>query len=286
MKNIGVTANVGKPRAAEVLRLLCLSAKKHGLELFGPAETAAIAEGIHEVNGKALFSRIEALLALGGDGTMLRAARELDGTDIPIMGINIGSLGFLTSVHEDNVDRALGCLARNDFTTGIRRMAECRAFRDGREIGGYRALNDVVLQNGPSSRVTGLYMEVDGLPVTQYVCDGLIVSTPTGSTGHSLSAGGPILSPEARVLVVSLICPHTLSSRPLVLPDTSVIAVTVAEAVEEILLTVDGQVGRSLIQGDRVEIRTSDRHVRFMHMPGHSQFSVLRQKLHWSGSNV
>jgi len=286
MKNIGVTANVRKPRAAEVVKQLCLSARRHRLKLFGPPETAAIGEGMEAANGKALFRKIEALVALGGDGTMLRAVRELDGLDIPIMGINVGSLGFLTSVQEEDMDKALGCLAGNGFTIGVQRMAECRALRGGAEIGRYHALNDVVLQNGPSSRVIGLNMEVDGQPVTQYVCDGLIVSTPTGSTGHSLSAGGPILSPEARALVVSLICPHTLSSRPLVLPDTSTITVTVAEAVEEILLTVDGQVGMSLKERDLIEVRASDRHVRFMHMPGYSQFAVLRQKLHWSGSNV
>jgi len=286
MKNIGVTANVGKQRAPEVLKRLCHSAKRRGIRLFGPPETAAVGEGIEEARGTELFPKIEALVALGGDGTMLRAVRELDGRDIPIMGINIGSLGFLTSVQEEDIDKAFGCLEKNDFTIGVRRMAECRVLRAGAEIGRYRALNDVVLQNGPSSRVIGLNMAVDGQPVTQYVCDGLIVSTPTGSTGHSLSAGGPILSPDARVLVVSLICPHTLSSRPLVLPDTSAITVTVAEAVEGILLTVDGQVGMDLKEGDVVDVRASDCRVRFMHMPGYSQFAVLRQKLHWSGSNV
>ena len=286
MKRIGVIANLSKPRAAEVLRAVAVSARQHGLRLFADVETARLADGMEPVAGAALFDRVEAVMALGGDGTMLRAVRELDGRDTAIMGLNIGSLGFLTSVQEEDMNRAMLCLAKDDFVTGVRRMAECRVVRGDVEVGRYRALNDVVLQHGPSSRVIGLRLEVDGQQVTEYSCDGLIVSTPTGSTGHSLSAGGPIVSPDTRAFVISLICPHTLSSRPLVLPDTSRIAVEVADASEDIALTVDGQVGRNVSRGDRVTVHLSDRHVRFIHMPGHSYFSVLRQKLHWSGSNV
>jgi NAD+ kinase len=287
MKTLGVTANVSNPRAAEVLHNLASLAPRHGVTLVADRATARLAgKGMAEAAAEGCFGSVEAVIAIGGDGTMLRAVRELDGRDIPIMGLNIGSLGFLTSVQEDDMDKALRCLAENEFTVGVRSMAECRAFDGDDELGRYRALNDVVIRNGPSSRVIGLDLEINRQAVTRYVCDGLIVSTPTGSTGHSLSAGGPIVCPETRAFVISLICPHTLSSRPLVVPDTSAISVTASEAEEAILLTIDGQVGMNLGRGARIDVRVSDRHVSFIHLPGHSQFSVLRQKLHWSGSNV
>jgi len=141
-------------------------------------------------------------MTLGGDGTMLRAVRELDGRDTPIIGVKIGGLGFLTTISEDDVERALRCLARDDFTTSMRAMLDCRVEQRGKKVASYRALNDVVVSSGPSFRVVTLDVSIDGDNVTSYVCDGLIVSTPTGSTGHSLSAGGPILTPETPAFVI------------------------------------------------------------------------------------
>ena len=238
------------------------------------------------VSPERMFESSEAIMALGGDGTMLRAVRELDGRNIPVIGVNIGGLGFLTSVSEENLDRALECLAEDDFVLSKSSIAECAVHRDGSEIAGYRALNDVVISNGPSSRVVTLRVSIDGDEVTSYVCDGLIVSTPAGSTGHSLSAGGPILMPESQVFVISLICPHTLSSRPLVVPDRSEVSIVAAADEEGLLLSVDGQVGMQLQDGDCVTVRRSGSDISFIHLPGHSYFAVLRQKLHWSGSNV
>ncbi|MBM4147487.1 MAG: NAD(+)/NADH kinase [Lentisphaerae bacterium] len=284
MNRIGVTANTAKPRAAEVLRRLACAARVRGIELFALEGTARLTDGITALAPDDFYDRVEALLALGGDGTMLRAVRELGGRDLPVMGLNLGSLGFLTSVQENDMERALDALARGDYRLGTRRMVDCRVVRGALEQGRFHALNDVVIANGDSARVITLGVDVDGERVTEYVCDGLIVSTPTGSTGHSLSAGGPIVSPESCVFVLSLICPHTLSSRPIVIPDSCEVSVEVSESDAGVHMMVDGQVGQDLQPNDRVSIRASERSVRFVHLPGYRYFAVLRHKLHWAGS--
>ena len=286
MKRLGVIANVDKPRAAAVLQRLRQRASALGLDLLADEKTAPLLGAVESVEPKDMFERVEAVMAVGGDGTMLRVVRELDGREKPVIGLNIGGLGFLTSVSEGEIDRALECLASDNITVGLRVIAECILERNGTDIASYRALNDVVVRNGPSSRVVSLDLFVNGDKVTSYVCDGMIVSTPTGSTGHSLSAGGPILIPETAAFVVSLICPHTLSSRPLVVPDSSEIRVAVSNAVGPLLLSVDGQVGRPLEQTDAIRVRRSGRNVRFIHLPGYSYSGVLRQKLGWKGSSV
>lgn len=286
VKTLGLIANCSKPRMGEVLKRFSRAGKSQGLELFADKVTARLMKNAKPMEPGPMFDKVDAVVALGGDGTMLRVVRELDGRDKPVIGVKIGGLGFLTSVSEDDVSRALKCLARDEFATSIRAIMDCTVERRGRKTGSYRALNDVVVNNGPSSRVLTLDVSIDGDRVTSYVCDGLIVSTPTGSTGHSLSAGGPILTPATAAFVVSLICPHTLSSRPLVVPDHSEITVLAAKSGGALRLSVDGQVGQTLVQGDRIRVGKSLRGVRFIHLPGHSYFSVLRQKLHWSGSNL
>jgi NAD+ kinase len=212
--------------------------------------------------------------------------RALNGADKPVLGVNLGSLGFLTSVTEEELDRALDVLQKGSFTTSVRSIADCRLIRGSKELGRYRALNDAVIGWGTSSRVNTLALDVDEEQVASYACDGLIVSTPTGSTGHSLSAGGPILTPDSPCFVVSPICPHTLSNRPLVVSDQRTITVHVAKALGRLVLSVDGQEELAIEQGDRLEVRRSPQSVRFVHLPGYSYFSVLRQKLLWRGSSV
>jgi len=286
MKCIGVLANCGKSRAPEVLKRLADMAKRLKLEVITDEETGALLKKCKSLPAAQLCGRVQALMALGGDGTMLRAVRALDGRNKPIIGVNIGSLGFLTSVAEGELGRALQCLAADDYTTSVRAVMEAVVLRNGAEIARFRGLNDVVVSSGQSTRVITLDVSVESEKVTSYICDGLIVSTPTGSTGHSLSAGGPILTPDTQAFVISLICPHTLSSRPLVVPDRSVVSTVVTKSSGELRLTVDGQVGQPLAVGDCVSVRRSRKSVRFIHLPGYSYFGVLRQKLNWRGSTV
>ena len=285
MKTIGVLANCRKPEAAEILRRLSSKAAERGLQLVTCNEAGRLLAQSVRVSNRTFAQKIDVLLALGGDGTMLKAVRALQGRDIPVLGVNIGSLGFMTSVTQDNLERAIDVLVKGNYTTSTRAIAECRLMRRSKKIGEYRALNDVAIGWGNSSRVVNLELSIDGESVTSYVCDGMIVSTPTGSTGHSLSAGGPILHPETPVFVINLICPHTLSNRPVVISDRSVVSVRVVETAKKLLLSVDGQEEQSIVAGDRLEIRRSVKGVRFIHLPGYSYFSVLRQKLHWRGSS-
>ena len=229
---------------------------------------------------------VDVALALGGDGTVLYTARALHGSEVPILGINLGSLGFLTSVADTEIFQALEAVAQDRGQLVERAVAECRIFQEGKPVGVESALNDMVLGWGASSRIVTLNLSIDGETVGSFMCDGMMVSTPTGSTGHSLSAGGPILHPDVGGFGINVICPHTLSSRPLVVPDSCLIEIEVANALKELILSIDGQDEYKVEQGDRIEIRKSPHPARFLQLEGHSYFSVLAQKLHWRGSSL
>lgn len=287
MKKLGVVANCRKPHAAAVLKKLSAKARSLGMDIYTCCgEEGGMIAGATQMSAEALAGTVDVVMALGGDGTVLRAARILSGSDKPVIGVNLGSLGFLTSVTEQELEGALHALAKGEFETSMRSVAECSVVRGSDVLGRFRALNDVVIGWGESSRVITLDVALDGEPVASYNCDGLIVSTPTGSTGHSLSAGGPILHPDSPCFVVTLICPHTLSNRPLVVSDRSAITVRVARTMKQVLLSVDGQEELAVRQDDRLEIRRAASGVRFIHLAGYSYFSVLRQKLLWRGSSV
>ena len=285
MKCIGLMANERKPRAAEALARLCACASALGFKLLADEQTRRLRGDDPTVGAlnAASLATVDAVVVLGGDGTMLRAVRELQGLDVPLMGVNVGGLGFMTSVAEADLERALDCLRQDAFTTSTRTVLDIIARRGGATLAVFRSLNEVALNTG-TLRVITLSVQVDGEPMGEITGDGLIVATPTGSTGHSLSAGGPVLTPNAPALTITAICPHTLSARPLVVPDCSIIRVTVSSAAGEVICTSDGQVSRSLRTGDEVMVKKSAQSVRFLHLPGYSWFGVLRQKLHWRGS--
>lgn len=286
MKRIGLIVNTQRPRAGEVLQRIDSLAEQLGLQLFGGRDLASFGIRYKALSERAMLKKVEGLLAIGGDGTVLRAARALDGVDKPLMGINIGSLGFMTSVSEDEIEPALRSLASNRYVTSLRTMLDAEVRRGGRTVATYRALNDVVIHTGANRKVIHLAVRIGKEDVTTYVCDGLIASTPTGSTGHGLSAGGPILTPDAPVFVVGLICPHTLSSRPLVVADRHEIAIRLSKGESDSIVKADGQVGTKLRTEDVVILRRSRSQVLFIHLPGYQYFAVLRHKLHWKGSTL
>ncbi len=286
MKRIGVTANGSKPRAPEVLRRLAVHARRLGLDMLTCDGTDALLPGARVISQEEFAASIDVLVALGGDGTMLHAARLLDGHDIPMLGVNLGSLGFLTSVTDDRVEAALDVLVGGGYSLSHRSTIDAVFHHDGKAAGRYRALNDVVIGWGETSRVVTLGLTIDGAPVGSFVCDGLIVSTPTGSTGHSLSTGGPVVHPESNVIVINPICPHTLSNRPMVIPDDRSVSIEVTRSSKRQILVIDGQDHHQIVQGDRLELSRSPLGLRFIHLPGYNYFDVLRQKLHWRSSNV
>ncbi|MDH3982244.1 MAG: NAD(+)/NADH kinase [Kiritimatiellaceae bacterium] len=284
MKKIGVIVNTKRPCTDRVLDELRGVAKGFAFELFCDDEAVAQVLDAEYMPVERFGNAVDVVLAMGGDGTVLYTSRMLYGSGVPILGINLGSLGFLTSVGDENIFQALDAIANGTFKVSERDMAECRIFKDGVLAGEECALNDVVLGWGRSSRIVTLKLLVDGEQVGTFMCDGMMVSTPTGSTGHSLSAGGPILHPGIGGFGINVICPHTLSSRPLVVPISSLIEIEVVNTAKELILSSDGQDNFRVERGGRIEIRRSPHRVKFLQLPEHSYFSVLAQKLHWRGS--
>jgi len=288
MKRIGIFANAQKARAPDAVRRLAAAAEQAGLETVCIGDTRQLLPTAPHCPTVEADPSLDVVMALGGDGTVLAATRFLAGADVPVLGINLGSLGFLASVPEPDLEEAVACLAADDFAISTRTMAVCEHLRGDECLARHQALNDLVLGWGTSTRVISLELVVNEAAAASYLCDGMILSTPTGSTGHSLSAGGPILHPETQALLINVICPHTLSTRPLVLPDTSTIAVTLLDIPEEknLLLSVDGQQGESFLKGDRLVVKKHPTGLKFIELPGYSYFKVLQQKLHWRGKNV
>ena len=227
---------------------------------------------------------VQALFTLGGDGTLLRGARWLDGHNVPILGINLGRLGFLTSCSGVDFEEGVRRFARGDFVSEPRMALEsCALDRDGVERCNWRSLNDVVLHKGGFARVVRFTVFVDDEPIGSYSADGLVVSTPTGSTGYSLSAGGPIVVPTVESIVLTPVSPHTLAMRPLVLPPQVEVKVRADDGPEELLVTIDGQVGTTFTGGETLVVRRAASSVQIVRFPGTTFFTRLRRKLGWGG---
>ncbi|MEO8656870.1 MAG: NAD(+)/NADH kinase [Bryobacteraceae bacterium] len=222
------------------------------------------------------------LIVLGGDGTLLSAARAIKGRPIPLLAVNLGGLGFLTAITVEEIFPELERALRGEHRIGHRRMLHCEVHRGEHEVvARYEALNDVVVTKAALARMIDVDAFVDTHFVARYKADGLIVSTPTGSTAYSLSAGGPIIFPTVEALCITPICPHMLTNRPVLLPDHSVIQLVVRAEDDQGFLTVDGQVGEPLKLHDRVVCRSSDFEVLLIRPPKMMFFDVLRQKLKW-----
>ena len=285
MKKVGVIANPKRPHAADIFERLARKAGTLGMELFTDKQTAERLPSAKVLPFDQFAKTVDVLLALGGDGTVLFCSKLLNGTNVPILGINLGSLGFLTGIGEEAIEKALNALAAGECSHETRTVADCKILRKGHPNGSYRILNDAVIGFGGSSHIITLDLSVNGEAITSFACDGMIVSTPTGSTGHFLSSGGPIIQPGAGVFGINVICPHTLSNRPLVLPDSHVIEIAVRHTYKKLILSADGQDVEELDEGDAVRITRSNSPVTFLHLPGYSYFAVLSQKLHWRGSS-
>jgi len=228
-----------------------------------------------------LAGRADVLLVLGGDGTMLNAARLAGERSIPILGVNMGGLGFLTEVRLDHLYPSLERVFANDFVLDERLMLGTHIHRHGETVAQGVVLNDVVVSKGTLARMIELKIAIQGRFVTNLRGDGLIVSTPTGSTAYSLSAGGPIINPAVQSLILTPICPHTLTHRPLIVPGNAEIEVTLTSKDEGAMATLDGQVGVALTQGDTVVLNVSEHKSRLIRFPESNYYEVLREKLKW-----
>jgi NAD+ kinase len=288
LRRIGLIANPEKPRSIAVIRKAVTQLKRLGKEILCDSVTAQFAR-LNTVptatDPGTLATHCDLLLVFGGDGTMLQVARETAGAGVPILGINAGHLGFLAAIQEANVADALRTVLAGRFRIENRALLEAVIHRDGSSTV-QTALNDFVLSRGLASRLIELEVAVNGELLTRYRCDGLIASSPTGSTAYSLAAGGAIVSPDADVLTLTPICPHTLSIRPVVMSLHSVVQVTLLSRRLEATLAGDGQQQTHLSTGDRVLIRRSNHVVKLLRPEGSSFFSTLREKFGWSGGNL
>lgn len=224
----------------------------------------------------------ELVVVLGGDGTLISVARLFSGKDVPIVGVNLGSLGFLTEVTVEELYPLLERCLKGDPRVSERMMLEVTVCREGQEIEKCHVLNDMVINKGALARIVDLETKVNRHFLTTYKADGLIVSTPTGSTGYSMSAGGPIIHPLMSCIVITPICPHTLTNRPIVVTDESIITITIASSCDEkVYLTLDGQVGFKLLQGDLIEVRKALKTTALVISKDRDYFEILRTKLKW-----
>ncbi len=291
--NVGVVGNPNYPDLGAFLATLQQQAARVGLNLFSeeliqslwPTGDGTVAPPPPPLS-QALAEDLDCLITLGGDGTLLRGARLLGGANTPILGVNLGRVGFLTTAGPDTLEWALDAVARQAYATEPRLALQSAIVGKGAKGGSGRVeplvLNDVVVHKGGVARVVRLKVSVDGDEVAQYSADGIIVSTPTGSTAYSMSAGGPIVVPTVDAIVVTAICPHTLAVRPLVLAATAVVTIQpIPPWTDEVLVSFDGQVGTPIQPGDRLEVRRAERPILLIRLGPESFFKRLRRKLHW-----
>ena len=282
MTRFGIVSKPGAAKAQGVVERLLdwLAARGHAAVL--EKETAGLvpAATVPSVGKAELPAQADLIVVLGGDGTLLSMARAVGDLGVPLLGVNLGELGFLTATTLDEMFPALEAWLAGRMAIDERMMLSARVLRDGQAIGEYAALNDVVITKSAMSRIVNLSVSVEGQYATAYRADGLIISTPTGSTAYSLSAGGPILFPAMDAIVLTPICSHTLTNRPIVLPAGQRVEVTLLTD-QEVMVTVDGQVGLNLREGDTVEVRQATARIRLVRFPQQGFFSVLRTKLKW-----
>ena len=285
MKTIGLIANFEKPNVSEAIRHVTSLAAGMGFTVLGEARAAALCPSERCCEVQAFQSQgAEAVVVLGGDGTMLDASHRLAGQRLPLMGLNIGSLGYLTSVEESQFAEALQQLREDRYDVSLRSALSIAVQHEaGSRVYLPDALNDAVVSRGASGRAVELELVLNERSVSRFLCDGIIIATPTGSTAYSLAAGGPILLPDARALVLSLICPHTLTSRPLVVRDETRIAMRAIACDVPMIVSSDGRDNEPFFRGDLVEIERSRNDVPIIELHGYNPCDVLRRKLGWGG---
>ncbi len=279
MKRIGVIAKP-KPEAEVILRELIPWLRERSVEVILDQETGAlIGEG--GVGKDEVIAVTDLLIVLGGDGTLLSVARLVGTREVPIMGVNLGALGFLTEVALDELYDTLTSALSGDLRVSRRLTLQAAVRREGKRISEHTVLNDAVINKAALARIISLETYIEGDYVATFRCDGLIISTPTGSTAYSLSAGGPIVHPSLQAIVLTPICPHMLANRPLVIPDDVTVEVILASEKEDVYLTLDGQEGFPLHHRDVVEVQRARRVISLVRSPKRNYFELLRTKLKW-----
>ena len=280
MKKIGIICKLNRKEPQDILKELLPWLRQRGCEVFVDQDSAAPLN-IRGYDRNEIPSHAEVVLVLGGDGTMLSVIRLVAGAGIPVLGINLGCLGFLTEVNKEEIYSTVEEMLSGGCALEERLMLKTTLRRGAEVIDQVSVLNDVVINKGALARIIDLEVSVDQSYVTTYKADGLIISTPTGSTAYSLSAGGPILYPTIENIVLTPICSHTLTNRPIVLSDKVSIVIKLRSSSEDVFLTLDGQVGCALKTDDVIEVVKADYKARLLVAGGTGYFDVLRKKLKW-----
>jgi len=286
IKKVGIIANIAKEKSPEYTAALREWMLKRGLEVYLEEGIAAKIGCLPGVEKEKLWALVDLLVVFGGDGTILRTARLARKRDVPIVGINLGGFGYLTEVNLSEMFAALELILAGNFQIEKRMMLDVEIqggeepFREG------TVLNDVVINRGNLSRIVELETTVDGRYLTTFKADGLIIATPTGSTAYSLAAGGPIIFPELKLILINPICPHTLTNRPVILPESAVIRVSLCTLEQGATVTLDGQVSFTVKFGDIVTIRKSRYITTLVSSPHRGYLEILRTKLGWGGSQT
>jgi NAD+ kinase len=285
-KTIGIIAHPRKPGVGDLVNAIAQEFNRLSITALLEKETARIAGKKSEYSILELGAATDLLVVAGGDGTILRVVGQLGEAIKPIFGINVGSLGFLTTASSATYHEAVECLAKDRINFSQRALLEARVRLGEKQTAKMLALNDAVLSRGELSRLVMLRTRVNDEPLTEFNADGLIVATPTGSTAYSLSAGGPILDPESGVFVITPICPHVLTNRSIIVAEGSTIEIEASDPDYPVFLTLDGRKPIHVERGSVVTIRKAKKTLPLASLPDVSFFSVVRQKLKWSGSNL
>jgi len=287
MKRIGIIAKQNKPEAVTITGRLVEWLQPKGVEVYieegiekslGPNLRAPL---LNPVKREEIPSHAEMIIVLGGDGTLLSVARLVGSHEVPILGVNLGGLGFLTEITLEELYRVLERVIQGDFVTDERVVFNAAVIRREERLAEFIVLNDAVINKGALARIIDLETTINGEYLTTFKSDGLIISTPTGSTAYNLSAGGPIVYPSLHCIIITPICPHTLTNRPIMIPDDVEVRAILKSKQQEVILTLDGQQGFVLEFGDVVEVKKAKGKILLIKSPYRHYFEVLREKLKW-----
>ena len=281
IKTVAIISKPNSDAAAGVIPALMEWLEHRGVSVRLDPQSAEYAKSSAAIARAEVTQGCDSVIVMGGDGTLLSAARAIGRREIPLFPVNLGGLGFLTAITIDELYPELERFLRGEHRIAKRKLLSAEVERKGKIVGSYDALNDAVLTKMSLARMIDLDAHVDNQPVCNYKADGLIICTPTGSTAYSLSAGGPIIFPSVPTICLTPICPHMLTNRPVLVPETSVIRIISNGPDESVFLTIDGQVGEPLHEGDTVVCRTSQYYLHLVRPPHMMFFDVLRQKLKW-----